>query len=349
MEGIGISNIYNNGIFNSEDLIALWLEAFGDDSDFTKLLFNTGFIVPENIFSLSKERSNKLICALNAPSYLFNINQDKKNEEISYICSAATFKEYRNQGCMSYLLNLVLQSLSDRNQLLAILIPSEKSLFNYYNRFGFAAAFYIGKYVFNKDVFNSNFTDNITYEIERIETDSQKLPFLYDNYKKRFSNCNFTCYKPFERFKQSVSEHSYDKDKSGFYSVGEGSAFIYFGDDIHAREVSGIENEVLAKSLIKKYNKSVVIEDLPEKNNKEELGMARILNIAGFLDKIKKDNNLEFAYNIKDDILPENNINIACKNGIIYKPKKAEETDIFEFSNFIFKYLGFGYMNNMLN
>jgi predicted acetyltransferase len=215
---------------------------------------------------------------------------------------------------MSSLLKLVLRSLYERKITMATLIPSEKSLFNYYGRFGFSTAFYISRHIYDKTTISA-LNEAEAFKIERIEPESEKLPSLYEKYREYFTTHKLTIYKSFERFRQSVREHSYDRTETGFFSVGEGSAFVYFGDkNLFIRETTGIKKEALAESFIKKFNKPVIIEDIPEENNKIGLGMARILNLPMFLKKADKML-LNFSFNIKDDIIAENNIKTAYNSG----------------------------------
>ncbi len=109
-------------------LKALWKEAFYDTDDFLEDFFNIAF--NENRFN-SVFLDNQLAGAL----YWFDANIEGK--KTAYIYAVATKKAYRGKGVASFLIKETFSLLKTKGYEFAILVPSNKELFSFYEKLGF--------------------------------------------------------------------------------------------------------------------------------------------------------------------------------------------------------------------
>jgi len=110
------------------ELCALWREAFGDSEEFFYRFHSTAF--SENR-CLCVNLDGKVAAAL----YWFDCQYDGK--KIAYLYAIATLKAYRGKGLCAALMNSAHEKLSALGYSGAILVPSEESLFGFYERFGY--------------------------------------------------------------------------------------------------------------------------------------------------------------------------------------------------------------------
>ena len=111
---------------------ALWHQTFGDDEQYL-----------EAFFSKIYQDENTLVYVLDkkVAAILFMIpyqyRHDGTEEEAVYLYALATAPKYRGQTIMTRLIHKSIEISRQRGYAAMILIPSEKTLFNYYSRFGF--------------------------------------------------------------------------------------------------------------------------------------------------------------------------------------------------------------------
>ncbi len=112
------------------ELRRLWQEAFGDTDTFLDTFFAEAFSPCRALCARYNER---VVGAL----YWFNCEYNGK--PIAYIYAVATLKEYRGRGVCRALMSTLHKRLKASGYSGAILVPSEKSLFNFYGRMGYVA------------------------------------------------------------------------------------------------------------------------------------------------------------------------------------------------------------------
>lgn len=174
-----------------DDIIALWSEAFGDSES-------------EIIFFLDnhKNSDNTLVCEADGKvvSMLFLLEGEmsiKGNLYPSYyLYAACTLNEYRGRGYMSQLLDFARETALKRGYYFICLLPAEKSLYGYYEKYGYKAVFKnkLLKFSLNQSEFAS---DNSGEEIS--DTEEARNTFLkkYDYFKWDKSSLDFA----FEHYK----------------------------------------------------------------------------------------------------------------------------------------------------
>lgn len=116
-----------------EQIISLWNTAFGEEKEFSDWFFSTAYLLSDTIVC---EKDRKLVSMLQRMKYTV-----RNLGEVSYIFGACTLAEYRGQGLMQSLIEYCRQLDEKEGRKACILIPQEKSLFDYYKRFGFEPAF----------------------------------------------------------------------------------------------------------------------------------------------------------------------------------------------------------------
>ena len=130
----------------------LWKEIFKDSDDYINLFFREKF-KPEASFVI-KENGELLAMLFAEINTLF---ENGKSFKGAYLCGIATKPEVRGRGYASALIEYAISRLENID--IFYLIPAEKSLFNYYKRFGFEPFTYFDKVEIAK---NEN-TDEFKY------------------------------------------------------------------------------------------------------------------------------------------------------------------------------------------
>lgn len=126
-------------------LKTLWHDTFGDSEEYLNAFFY-GVYKDENTLVYIKDK--KPAAAL----YIIPYTMLYKSREIkvAYLYALATNPPYRGKGIMGELIEKSFEVCNNRGYSLITLIPSESSLFNYYERFGFKSAF--NRTIIKKDI-----------------------------------------------------------------------------------------------------------------------------------------------------------------------------------------------------
>lgn len=114
-----------------EALRGLWKEAFGDSDDFLDLFEQTAY---------SPERARALFCDGDLSAALYWFDCECEGEKIAYLYAIATAKSQRGRGLCRALMEETHAQLRDRGYAAAILVPSEPSLFGFYEKLGYKIA-----------------------------------------------------------------------------------------------------------------------------------------------------------------------------------------------------------------
>ena len=120
---------------NTMDLRTLWNEAFGDGDKFLDTFFGTAF---------SDERCMALYFNNELASALYWFECELKGKKIAYIYAVATAKKFRGCGFCRQLMESTHKTLSVLGFSAAVLVPSSKELFNFYEKIGYKTCGYLG-------------------------------------------------------------------------------------------------------------------------------------------------------------------------------------------------------------
>jgi len=121
-------------------VLSLWKETFHEDERFDEWFFFKEYKA-ENTLVLCDGGEIRSMLQMIPVTVLSN----GKELKASYIYGAATDVRYRSRGYMGKLLSASFEEGRRRGDRLSVLIPQEKSLFDYYGRFSYYPAFSISK------------------------------------------------------------------------------------------------------------------------------------------------------------------------------------------------------------
>jgi GNAT superfamily N-acetyltransferase len=119
-------------------LMKMWKLCFEDTDDFIRFYFNVVFRDNETLI-LTNKKNKEPIASLQMIPY--QLKTGTKTYAAAYISGAMTHPDYRRKGLMNELLHVAFEELRKKNIPLSFLIPQEKWLFGFYERFGYHAAF----------------------------------------------------------------------------------------------------------------------------------------------------------------------------------------------------------------
>ncbi len=114
-----------------EALRALWQEAFGDTDEFLDLFEKTAY---------SPERARRLTVDGHCAAALYWFNCECEGQKIAYLYAIATAKAHRGHGLCRRLMEDTHEHLRRLGYAAALLVPSEPSLFCFYEKLGYKTA-----------------------------------------------------------------------------------------------------------------------------------------------------------------------------------------------------------------
>ncbi len=165
----------------SEDFLnirKLWDLSFPGDAAFADWFFPKLF---KNENTLVYEINGEVCSVLQRlPYYLNNVG------DVTYIFGACTHPSFRGRGLMAKLLEFSESIDREQGKMASILIPAEKSLFDYYMRFGYEPVFKISKKEFSYEK-PKDFTSK--YEFKKCSSDD--ATGLEGLYNKVLRDCNY--------------------------------------------------------------------------------------------------------------------------------------------------------------
>lgn len=132
--------------FENEEIrrsaVSLWEEAFGDSEEYINFFLDTH----KGCTFVTLIENGELV------STLYLIDGSLDGVDGFYLFAAATFKKHRSKGYMARLLKLAEEKAKEKSKGFIALVPAEKSLFDYYARFGYKTSFYAKKQAENLPV-----------------------------------------------------------------------------------------------------------------------------------------------------------------------------------------------------
>lgn len=115
---------------------SMWKTVFEDSEEYMDLIFNKKYSDNNTlIYWVGKEA----VASLQMTPY--QIRFFGENIDCYYMSGLCTLPQYRNRGYMGELIKKSFKVMSDRNIPLSILVPAEKWLFGYYEKYGYIQTF----------------------------------------------------------------------------------------------------------------------------------------------------------------------------------------------------------------
>ena len=154
------------------------------DKDFVDYYYET--IIKRNEVVVMED-SGTVISMVHLNPYEYNICGDIKT--IHYLVGIATKKEYRNKGYITKTLNFAINYLNELKEPFCFLVPENKRLENFYQRFGFerVCRFNIDK--FSKEKYDIYPVNTVEYD-NLMKKEQEFLLVSTDEYKKELSEKN---------------------------------------------------------------------------------------------------------------------------------------------------------------
>lgn len=121
---------------NIAELRTLWQEAFEDNDDYLDLFFSTAY---------SEKRSMAAFIGDELAGALYWFDCELENKKTAYIYAVATAKCHRSKGVCAALMAHTHLFLKENGYSLAILVPSEASLFTFYGKIGYKTCGFINE------------------------------------------------------------------------------------------------------------------------------------------------------------------------------------------------------------
>lgn len=117
----------------------MWKICFGDSDAYMDIYFNHKY---RNENTLIYIEDQKPVASLQMLSYSFSFHGSEI--PVAYLSGLCTLPDYRNRGYMKELIINSYQVAKEREIPLMVLVPQDKSVMSYYERFGFAQTFDLG-------------------------------------------------------------------------------------------------------------------------------------------------------------------------------------------------------------
>ena len=165
----------------------IWQSVFLDDDSYLDLYFNH-YIKPDNSL-IYKAEDGEVAACLNMVEYSFSYYDEIL--PCYYLTALATNPKYRRKGYMEALIHESMAIMQKRNIALAILIPGEEWLFNFYSHYGFSQTFEA----------NSEIID-----LKGILDNSTDLDEAFKQFDTKYNNSSFQIKKSKSDFETIIKE-----------------------------------------------------------------------------------------------------------------------------------------------
>jgi len=174
---------------DKKELKTIWKSVFNDTDFFIDLYFKHNFNPANTLIFRDK---GQIVSMLFMRPYEFRF----WNETILcyYLSGLATLPEFRNQHIMCQLINASVTIMKERNIPLAVLIPANEKIYDFYKKFDFVQ-------VFEKD--------NEQIPIERIIDNNSSLRESFVEFDSIFREKDFCIQKDFTDFQAIIAEWEY--------------------------------------------------------------------------------------------------------------------------------------------
>lgn len=308
----------------------LWQTSFNDRPNWIELYFERVFD-PKNV--LIVRQHEQLVSCMSLIPYKFNYQGSTL--PMSYVSGACTDRCHRNAGNMTALMGTALKHSYDRGDDLMALIPANRPLFFFYDKFGFATVFFI-----KEERYTSLHTFKFTGEFSEISDHDQIYDFLHREELK---------------INGRILHSRKDFDNILWDNETDGGKILAIGNKGHAEALAIVvpkDDETVVKELLAVNENAgramlasakshfpdtdIVVEAHIKDNERpvEARGMLRIINAYEVLTAIAKNNPaISQTFKISDNYIRENNHIFIIDGGKVtvndeWKGKIDTEMDI---------------------
>lgn len=335
-----------------EEVKALWKLCFDDSKEFVDLYFEQRYKDETNV---AIRREGRVVSALQMIPYPMTFGGTMI--DTAYISGACTHPDFRSQGLMRELLADAHRRMYDAGVWLSMLIPAERSLFDYYARSGYAPSFgYARQKVCAKDLAAS-----LLYSVAD-ETDNRAL--MWEHYRY-LSSCLKKCACCVQHHREDFLVVMSDlKLSRGKLLVARRGGLVH-GMAFCVEEAEGLvvkellaENPAIRDTLLCKaldvFRAGELVCLVPSSMDSLYLGMARVICAEKMLALVaRKYCDAEMYLQLEDDdVIPENNGHYTISQGRCirgYMPgKDYQKCSMSDFTRLML-HVEHPYMSLMLN
>lgn len=208
---------------HKEALAELWHKVFGDNYSYINLIFRDEY--SDSIICFGETEGDKVVSAF----YLLKntLKLEGRVYKGYYLYAAATLASHRGKGIMGRLINEAQLYCKNEGADFISLVPSQKSLYSYYQRFGFESAMYC--------YFNSENPGNL------IKIDGEEYYAFRSDIVADYVN--------FERNAFSYAINCFNEVGTGFYKDSSNDRYFCIDDENYVIE------ELSSDSLFSKEKK----------------------------------------------------------------------------------------------
>lgn len=305
-------------IDTKQEFESLWQTSFPADPAWNEWFFTS--VVDARHVRLLFDADGHPVSGLLMQPYGFKLYDELL--PMAYICGVATYRKYRGRGYMSRLLRESLRSAYSRGDALAALIPADRRLFFYYDRFGFASVIYnrIERYA-------SSHAFALDASLQLTVPD-------YAAFHRLETAMNATVLHSERDFGHILSDIGHDGGVVVAVADTESTplamAFVVVSasGEIHVRQALGTHQAALDRALhqvktllgdhrpMLVWRPAVTVDSLDAPASLRPRAMMRIVDVGRVLASVAAQfPRTDLAIRVRDDIVPENNALFTLTNG----------------------------------
>lgn len=259
-----------------DEIIRLWKQCFPGEDEFDAYFFQYIFDAKQTLLLFEAE---ELCAMLQMIPYQMHLSDQLK--DITYIYGACTAPNMRKRGYMAQLLQYSFDLDQANDRVASILIPQEKWLFAFYEKFGYTPLFFTDSSTIMKP------ENRLKHENQLIHLTSEHIPAISHIYHTQMSKFEFYIERSHSWWKQQIAMfRALDGEAFGLLTAGELSAVAFVWkteEDIWIQELLSTDKRTglqLCAALCEKYSCHSIRVTQP--------GDSRALGCAKFYDRHRK-------------------------------------------------------------
>lgn len=158
-------------------IIRLWNEAFGDSEKEIRFFLDSCYKPHNTIIYEADGEIASMLFLLEGDMHIGDVDYPSY-----YLYAACTLKKFRGRGIMAHLLDFAKKTATDRDKSFICLRPGEKSLFDFYEKFGYKSVFKVKKVTADVDKSELNTFTELNSDVcdrEKLRNEAfSTLPFF---------------------------------------------------------------------------------------------------------------------------------------------------------------------------
>lgn len=309
----------------SDDYRKLYEASFRDEAVWTDWMMRQVYS-DSDLMLLDDESGSRTVSAMLLRSYGWRYFGTRL--DMAYIFGACTLPRYRSHGYMGRLIDESLRRALERGDALCTLIPATLSLYDYYERFGFARAVYIDRERYTA-----------LHHFDTAEGYGPRTAEYSDFSRLESESDNTVLHSPAE-FGNIIDD--LHLDGGDVFAVGRydgpvnAMAFaVAHRDSIHVKALYAVDN--MAKNAVlalvrRKFGERMAVVDCFVDGRKRALqprGMVRLLDVYQLLNAMAaSEPSLQCTLRVRDDRISGNSDRFTIADGICRRGGDTPDLDV---------------------